>query len=106
MDVIFFFKQKTAYEIKECDWSSDVCSSDLKSQNICVNVARTILPDGTEVEAAPDAEHDITPPGLADYNLYSDIRNKVVSMPALQPDAIIEYKVTVEDKEASSTGMA
>ena len=27
--LIFFFKQKTAYEIKECDWSSDVCSSDL-----------------------------------------------------------------------------
>ena len=28
-DIIFFFKQKTAYELKECDWSSDVCSSDL-----------------------------------------------------------------------------
>src|ERR1051326_9427829 len=27
---VFFFKQKTAYEIKECDWSSDVCSSDLE----------------------------------------------------------------------------
>ena len=26
----FFFKQKTAYEIRNCDWSSDVCSSDLK----------------------------------------------------------------------------
>src|ERR1051326_7660673 len=26
---LLFFKQKTAYEIKECDWSSDVCSSDL-----------------------------------------------------------------------------
>eukprot|EP01046_Picozoa_sp_COSAG06_P064739 COSAG06_NODE_15603_length_1059_cov_0.751042_1_plen_313_part_10 len=25
---IAFFKQKTAYEISECDWSSDVCSSD------------------------------------------------------------------------------
>ena len=24
-----FFKQKTAYEIYQCDWSSDVCSSDL-----------------------------------------------------------------------------
>ena len=24
-----FFKQKTAYEIVDCDWSSDVCSSDL-----------------------------------------------------------------------------
>ena len=26
---VFFFKQKTAYEVSECDWSSDVCSSDL-----------------------------------------------------------------------------
>eukprot|EP01046_Picozoa_sp_COSAG06_P097327 COSAG06_NODE_43434_length_372_cov_0.630037_1_plen_41_part_10 len=25
---LYFFKQKTAYEISECDWSSDVCSSD------------------------------------------------------------------------------
>ena len=30
MKVFFFFKQKTAYEVEECDWSSDVCSSDLK----------------------------------------------------------------------------
>ena len=28
--MFFFFKQKTAYEIRNCDWSSDVCSSDLK----------------------------------------------------------------------------
>ena len=27
--MVFFFKQKTAYEIYQCDWSSDVCSSDL-----------------------------------------------------------------------------
>src|SRR3546814_6967388 len=27
---IFFFKQKTAYEMRISDWSSDVCSSDLK----------------------------------------------------------------------------
>src|SRR3546814_8002289 len=26
---IFFFKQKTAYELRISDWSSDVCSSDL-----------------------------------------------------------------------------
>src|SRR3546814_7147158 len=28
---IFFFKQKTAYEMRISDWSSDVCSSDLIS---------------------------------------------------------------------------
>src|SRR3546814_18313869 len=27
--IIFFFKQKTAYEMRISDWSSDVCSSDL-----------------------------------------------------------------------------
>ena len=34
---IFFFKQKTAYEMRESDWSSDVCSSDLSdcSINVC-----------------------------------------------------------------------
>src|SRR5216117_4507432 len=30
--VVFFFKQKTAYEIRKGDWSSDVCSSDLALQ--------------------------------------------------------------------------
>src|SRR3546814_11074092 len=29
--IIFFFKQKTAYEMRISDWSSDVCSSDLLS---------------------------------------------------------------------------
>src|SRR3546814_2646056 len=27
---LFFFKQKTAYEMRISDWSSDVCSSDLE----------------------------------------------------------------------------
>src|SRR3546814_4422110 len=29
MHIVFFFKQKTAYEMRISDWSSDVCSSDL-----------------------------------------------------------------------------
>src|SRR3546814_4353124 len=31
MHIICFFKQKTAYEMRISDWSSDVCSSDLSS---------------------------------------------------------------------------
>src|SRR3546814_11652556 len=31
---IFFFKQKTAYEMRISDWSSDVCSSDLNRISI------------------------------------------------------------------------
>src|SRR3546814_8940291 len=32
--LFFFFKQKTAYEMRISDWSSDVCSSDL-SYDLC-----------------------------------------------------------------------
>src|SRR3546814_1226306 len=31
--LVFFFKQKTAYEMRISDWSSDVCSSDLARKN-------------------------------------------------------------------------
>src|SRR3546814_2199597 len=32
--LFFFFKQKTAYEMRISDWSSDVCSSDLLAANM------------------------------------------------------------------------
>src|SRR3546814_14817861 len=34
---IFFFKQKTAYEMRISDWSSDVCSSDLAVTELLVD---------------------------------------------------------------------
>src|SRR3546814_3472610 len=36
--IFFFFKQKTAYEMRISDWSSDVCSSDLGTPIIGVPV--------------------------------------------------------------------
>src|SRR3546814_8332557 len=38
----FFFKQKTAYEMRISDWSSDVCSSDLISQPIIIGTWSTL----------------------------------------------------------------
>src|SRR3546814_1688028 len=43
---IFFFKQKTAYEMRISDWSSDVCSSDLAE----------IEPTASPTEAEPVVE--------------------------------------------------
>src|SRR3546814_3388323 len=34
--LLFFFKQKTAYEMRISDWSSDVCSSDLDESLLAV----------------------------------------------------------------------
>src|SRR3546814_19679752 len=53
MDIcIFFFKQKTAYEMRISDWSSDVCSSDLRP------VERHRGGDGVEVDEQCDGESD------------------------------------------------
>src|SRR3546814_196201 len=38
---MFFFKQKTAYEMRISDWSSDVCSSDLSKTAAAANSTRT-----------------------------------------------------------------
>src|SRR3546814_4139239 len=35
----FFFKQKTAYEVRISDWSSDVCSSDLQLDGARIGMA-------------------------------------------------------------------
>src|SRR3546814_5617932 len=45
-NVLFFFKQKTAYEMRISDWSSDVCSSDLRpiAQGLrCASIAHPRL---------------------------------------------------------------
>src|SRR3546814_1517901 len=48
----FFFKQKTAYEMRISDWSSDVCSSDLEEAEIDVHrlIACRIRPAGDMAE--------------------------------------------------------
>src|SRR3546814_2023745 len=38
----FFFKQKTAYEMRISDWSSDVCSSDLRILGLASAEARLL----------------------------------------------------------------
>src|SRR3546814_19881263 len=50
----FFFKQKTAYELRISDWSSDVCSSDLLRNSAKVT-AHTAGDDGVSVTLADGA---------------------------------------------------
>src|SRR3546814_1039233 len=59
--VFFFVKQKTAYEMRISDWSSDVCSSELQRAN---DGARDILlqrSGGLRVVASPSVGHYVIP---------------------------------------------
>src|SRR3546814_4906336 len=51
--VFFFFKQKTAYEMRISDWSSDVCSSDLLSQCRRVRSCVAACPSTTSSQQPP-----------------------------------------------------
>src|SRR3546814_4500648 len=63
---VFFFKQKTAYEMRISDWSSDVCSSDLQdlvgksavisgSGNVATHAAEKIVQLGGKVLTLSDS---------------------------------------------------
>src|SRR3546814_7414182 len=65
--VVFFFKQKTAYEMRISDWSSDVCSSDLELEELIaeagLHVARW-LGDWQEAPWTPSSKEIIPLGGL------------------------------------------
>src|SRR3546814_13186805 len=50
--MFFFFKQKTAYEMRISDWSSDVCSSDLCDLEVAVRARAEAGP--RHLAAVPD----------------------------------------------------
>src|SRR3546814_9717313 len=53
--VFFFFKQKTAYEMRISDWSSDVCSSDLYAIHLLdlASGKLTLLSKGSSQDSEP-----------------------------------------------------
>src|SRR3546814_10557350 len=51
--ILFFFKQKTAYEMRISDWSSDVCSSDLFELSERLEVpARVVISEYVDLTSA------------------------------------------------------
>src|SRR3546814_17113281 len=52
----FFFKQKTAYEMRISDWSSDVCSSDLASPSRSERSPRRVPPRRHRQEPLQDGQ--------------------------------------------------
>src|SRR3546814_2798725 len=75
---VFFCKQKTAYEMRISDWSSDVCSSDLtlgvklQSSAICQEKGFAhVLPDmATTVIIGPAGRHEASRQGQLGHDAY------------------------------------
>src|SRR3546814_14141422 len=97
MFCLFFFKQKTAYEMRISDWSSDVCSSDLArlgraDHRDAVGGVKVIGEDRDAAEnlaGADEAEHHL--PAVASRLRDAD-RARQQHMRALDRFALVEHR--------------
>src|SRR3546814_3872660 len=85
---VFFFKQKTAYEVRISDWSSDVCSSDLQGRSRSSRSrssqarARAMIGAAMHVSALSVEAHGrrtelVLPPRGADDRLVGAVRRQI-----------------------------
>src|SRR3546814_1465759 len=77
--VFFFFKQKTAYEMRISDWSSDVCSSDLGEHNDIIYGDTTDSAEslGGDDLIYGDSGFDTIYGGAGDDEIYGDRKSVV-----------------------------
>src|SRR5881394_4476083 len=85
----FFFKQKTAYEIGWCDWSSDVCSSDLHRDVVARERIRGPI---AVVLATPRAEEDRGDERHDSARHVDDGRSGEVDVAVAQPEVLAEHR--------------
>src|SRR3546814_3559140 len=79
---VFFFKQKTAYEMRISDWSSDVCSTDLPQHKIGPAASR-MSEQGLEAERVEDHARIARENG-----------EKIIANPQIALDAITRQQAT------------
>src|SRR3546814_1886356 len=102
MDV-FFFKQKTAYEVRISDWSSDVCSSDLARRNEASKLIGQAMAGGDKDKAealkAEVAELKTALPAKeeAEREQLAALHDRLAALPNLPADDVPDG----EDEEAN-----
>src|SRR5216117_2101390 len=84
---LFFFKQKTAYELRKGDWSSDVCSSDLLCPWVDLTGRTQRPPQDSPLVFSPETAHRLAQAYLAghpaDDPLLSPLQTPLAGLPPL-----------------------
>src|SRR3546814_3402265 len=86
--VVFFFKQKTAYEMRISDWSSDVCSSDLLGAISLQPVETLARAVGDDHHAAVAGAEALLVAILGELALGAGVEHRIVFPELRQPDVI------------------
>src|SRR3546814_14443688 len=113
--VFFFFKQKTAYEMRISDWSSDVCSSDLQHGDLVLDSgtlagdrrgtgarARQLRLRAAAIDARGDAAFIARADPIVGTRISGDgaVEQRLLRVQAAQPP-VIDWKSVVEGERES-----
>src|SRR3546814_3318778 len=85
--IVFFFKQKTAYEMRISDWSSDVCSSDLPQPGQRVIELAVEIVRRRPQRGGVDRQHRPAEPGhrrVIDHHRVAEARQRLLRQPGLR----------------------
>ena len=107
----FFFKQKTAYEIYQCDWSSDVCSSDLgkADKRYLLTNSRVLLHQPLIAGVLEGTATDLNIEAKEILRLRSRLYNILAEHTGQKPDKIekdCDRNLWLEAEEAINYGLA
>src|SRR3546814_6390180 len=99
--LVFFFKQKTAYEMRISDWSSDVCSSDLGPRSdrrvVIADAGVDILAVERDAQPVRNIPAEIEAEILCDLLVLERVRGGVDLRRALLRDAAFPPVAAIEE---------
>lgn len=72
---------------------------DKNTEKVEILLAKTFKPDSSSVDVEQKAINDVTPPALADADMYANILHRVLSFPSVDPGSVlaIQYKKEKEN---------
>jgi len=75
-------------------WGEIVVGYNSANEQVDIHYVRVRKADGTVVTAAPDAVKELTAPVVAEAPVYTDYKEKHITVPSLRPGDTLEYDIT------------
>src|SRR3546814_649623 len=107
MLLVFFFKQKTAYEMRISDWSSDVCSSDLlqRGRLVARDFLRELSDQKWPLQVTGASRREDGDPAQHELVVVEGMRRAQVALVLVTPMASASRNVTEEVRFAKHANL-
>jgi hypothetical protein len=75
---------------------------DKNAEKVEILLAKTFKPDSSSIDVEQKAINDVTPPELADADMYANILHRVLSFPSVDPGSVLAIRYIKEKENAAN----